>query len=513
MGEEPNDSGVPSDALRRIAEAVQSSPETVEKVRRAANAVLIPQPALPQVVEAIASVSSTRPEAAKASEILNTLDGQIRGIDRDEWPQDALTNTDFVLWVMATAIRDQATNEVGVGQGFKGATRLQKLCYFLREYVIDVGMFFSYDSYPYGVYSEEVLRSIRELSDNGMVRKLAKRVFVGDELLRREHTFYVTTRGLARYREIAKTLHQSVGKDRLELERTVVDVLYSKQARTLGLASKLHFTWVYWSPLQRLQTEQFLAFLKEGSTPDQREALAFFYDRLARFQSYLDLHQSPYDLASDEEALLRRCMVPGTFDPRRFFVIGNSGIATNYFVPVEVVQANPVIARQLALRLARLVHELAGTAPHSQESKPADGSSGSAIPLGVECLVVQFPGLASTLGSLIAESPPWKKKLRLIGPNCERGSDLIPQTAYDGCRGLRCVVLTDTIMTGDSTHRFVDFLSGTMGATILGVVAVADRGIGGRELIAISGKPVKVLYDKARLIRNLTIRFGHTILN
>lgn len=75
------------------------------------------------------------------------------------------------------------------------------------------------------------------------------------------------------------------------------------------------------------------------------------------------------------------------------------------------------------------------------------------------------------------------------------------------------MIITDTIMSGDTLVNFAQRLSTDIGCIILGIVAMSDRGIGGLPRVEALGYPVRVLFDKGRILRNLDARFGSGLTN
>jgi len=65
--------------------------------------------------------------------------------------------------------------------------------------------------------------------------------------------------------------------------------------------------------------------------------------------------------------------------------------------------------------------------------------------------------------------------------------------------GMRVVVVEDVVTTGESALRAVDAVR-QEGGEVLGVLAVVDRGEGGRERLAAAGLPLVSLFAAAELL-------------
>ncbi len=69
------------------------------------------------------------------------------------------------------------------------------------------------------------------------------------------------------------------------------------------------------------------------------------------------------------------------------------------------------------------------------------------------------------------------------------GHALVGELMFDALSGLPVVILEDVITTGGSTLKAVDKLR-TVGASVVGVVALVDRLEGGAEAIRAAGLPL-----------------------
>jgi len=366
-----------------------------------------------------------------------------------------ISTRDFILWILKTPDRF-AENEIrSQDVAFLSKVKLHKICFFIREFKFPSNIPFVYWEYPYGVYSPTIDQELNNLRNEGYLK------IHSEKGLEREYSsspskIVLTNIGSSEADNARAKFLVTFSHDEVYKAERMITRIYRESAMDLGMASKLYFANICWYCIREYSLGELYDFLETELPANIKEYSHFIFNKIELFINSKGRIHEHFKPGYDLQLLMYRHFGKESFNRDKYYFFGSKKIPTNYFFPVEFIREHDFLKRRLVEEILIKIRK----------------------PEKIKNILFLYNGLPEEIGKILqVKLSKNKTNIKLIGPAYDRNSDQDDLINLSIKNGDSYIILTDTLLTGDSVVKAFNYIK-EKNSNVLNIVTIADRGLG-----------------------------------